>query len=124
MTCTVVSVEYTGFKYFQCKVVFLSSNTSVIPRIKQLRMIVLQVINMSNKNKVSTEDWGRDPNSGEYSSVCGQQWTRIKQGVARMRQKDSQITEMSNDINSLKEDFQELKNILLQVMNSYNKNDG
>ena len=43
---------------------------------------------------------------------------------ARMRQKDSQITEMSNDINSLKEDFQELKNILLQVMNSYNKNDG
>ena len=41
-----------------------------------------------------------------------------------MRQKDSQITEMSNDINSLKEDFQELKNILLQVMNSYNKNDG
>ena len=42
MTCTVASVEYTGFKYFQCKVVFLSSNTSVIPRIKQLRMIALQ----------------------------------------------------------------------------------
>ena len=41
MTCTVASVEYTGFKYFQCKVVFLSSNTSVIPRIKQLRMIAL-----------------------------------------------------------------------------------
>ena len=56
MTCTVASVEYTGFKYFQCKVVFLSSNTSVIPRIKQLRMIALQVINMSN-NKVSTENW-------------------------------------------------------------------
>ena len=79
---------------------------------------------MSNKNKVSTEDWGRDPNSGG-SSVCGQQWTRTyKARRARMRQKDSQITEMSNDINSLKEDFQELKNILLQVMNSYNKNDG
>ena len=77
---------------------------------------------MSNKNKVSTEDWGRDPNSG--SSVCGQQWTRSYKQGARMRQKDSQITEMSNDINSLKEDFQELKNILLQVMNSYNKNDG
>ena len=79
---------------------------------------------MSNKNKVSTEDWGREPNSGALVSVDNNGLAAYKARRARMRQKDSQITEMSNDINSLKEDFQELKNILLQVMNSYNKNDG
>jgi len=36
------TVTHTGFKYFQCKIVLLASNTSVIPRLKQLRMIALQ----------------------------------------------------------------------------------
>ena len=42
MTCTINTVERTGFKYFQCKIVMLTSNTSVVPRLKQLRMIALQ----------------------------------------------------------------------------------
>lgn len=41
-TVTIDTVQRTGFKYFQCKIVFLSSNTSSIPKIKQLRMIALQ----------------------------------------------------------------------------------
>ena len=36
------TVTHTGFKYFQCKIVLLASNTSVIPRLKQLRMIAMQ----------------------------------------------------------------------------------
>ena len=35
------TVEYTGFKYFQCKIVMLAENTSLIPKLKQLRMIAL-----------------------------------------------------------------------------------
>ena len=35
------TVEYTGFKYFQCKIVMLASNTSLIPKLKQLRMIAM-----------------------------------------------------------------------------------
>ena len=35
------TVEYTGFKYFQCKIVMLAENTSLIPKLKQLRMIAM-----------------------------------------------------------------------------------
>jgi hypothetical protein len=42
LTCTINTVERTGFKYFQCKIVMMTSNTSVVPRLKQLRMIALQ----------------------------------------------------------------------------------
>ena len=37
------SVTYTGYKTFAVKVVMLSSNTSVVPRIRELRAIALQV---------------------------------------------------------------------------------
>lgn len=40
-TCTINTVERTGFKYFQCKIVMCTPNTSIIPSIKQLRMIAL-----------------------------------------------------------------------------------
>jgi hypothetical protein len=33
---------FTGFKYFQIKTVFLSSDTSIIPRLADLRVIALQ----------------------------------------------------------------------------------
>jgi hypothetical protein len=35
------TVEYTGFKYFQCKIVMIAENTSLIPKLKQLRMIAM-----------------------------------------------------------------------------------
>ena len=38
---TLQTVEYTGFKYFQCKIVMLAENTSLIPKLKQLRMIAM-----------------------------------------------------------------------------------
>ena len=75
-------------------------------------------------NQVSTKHWGRDPSSGALLSTDNAGLAAYKARREKRKQKDSQLSEMSNDINSLKEDFQELKNILLQVMNSYNKNDG
>ena len=75
---------------------------------------------MSN-NRVSTENWGRDPDSGALVSVDNNGLAAYKARRAKMRQKDSQITEMSNDINSLKEDFQEIKSILMQLVNNIDK---
>lgn len=75
-------------------------------------------------NQVSTKHWGRDPASGALLSTDNAGLAAYKARREKRKQKDSQLSEMSNDINSLKEDFQELKSILLQVMNSYNKNDG
>ena len=42
VTATVQDVEFKRFKYFSSKLVMLSSNTSVIPEAKQLRIIALQ----------------------------------------------------------------------------------
>tara|TARA_E500000331_G_scaffold350943_1_gene396747 strand:- start:2411 stop:9514 length:7104 start_codon:yes stop_codon:yes gene_type:complete len=42
VTCTVADTEFKRFKYFSSKLVMLSSNTSVIPEAKQLRIIALQ----------------------------------------------------------------------------------
>jgi hypothetical protein len=74
-------------------------------------------------NRVSSKNWGRDPSSGALISTDNAGLAAYKTRRENQRRKDSQLSEMSNDINSLKEDFQELKSILLQAMNS-NKNDG
>ena len=42
VTCTVADTDFKRFKYFSTKLVMLSSNTSMIPEAKQLRVIALQ----------------------------------------------------------------------------------
>ena len=36
-------VTFTGYKFFKIKIVLLSPNTSIVPRVKDLRAIALQL---------------------------------------------------------------------------------
>ena len=72
-------------------------------------------------NQVSTKHWGRDPSSGALLSTDNAGLAAYKARREKRKQKDSQLSEMSNDINSLKQDFQEIKSILMQLVNNIDK---
>lgn len=74
-------------------------------------------------NEVSSEHYTRDPHSGALLSVDHAGLQRYKRKIAADIRGKKQISEMSNDINSLKEELNEMKNLLSTFLNSYNKND-
>ena len=75
------------------------------------------------ENEVSSEHFTRDPDSGALLSVDHAGLQRYKRKIASDMKNKKQIGEMSDDINSLKEELNEMKNLLSTFINSYNKND-
>ncbi len=76
---------------------------------------------MEQPNKVSNLEYNRDPDSGALLNVDHNSLAAYKRRKYLAKRKDSQINEMSNDINSLKQDFQEIKSILMQLVNNIDK---
>jgi len=75
----------------------------------------------SNSGQVSSLEYNRDPESNALVSVDSNGLAAYKRRKFLANQRSSQITEMSDDINSLKEDFQEIKSILMQLVNNIDK---
>lgn len=69
-------------------------------------------------NEVSSEHYCRDNGSGALLSVDHAGLAAYKRRVAMSKRSRKNISEMSDDINSLKEEFQEMKDLLNQFMNS------
>ena len=76
---------------------------------------------MQQPNQVSTKEYQRDEESGALVNVDTNGLYAYKRRKFLSNQRTSQIDEMSNDINSLKEDFQEIKSILMQLVNNFDK---
>ena len=73
----------------------------------------------NSKLHVSSLEWQRDQkNQSAVVSVDGSVLLAYKRRKALLSSRNNQIDKMSADINSLKEDMTELKNVLMQVMNS------
>tara|TARA_E500000178_G_scaffold355364_1_gene427723 strand:+ start:1746 stop:1991 length:246 start_codon:yes stop_codon:yes gene_type:complete len=73
----------------------------------------------NSKLHVSSLEWQRDQkNQSAVVSVDGGGLLAYKRRKALLSSRNNQIDKMSADINSLKEDMTELKNVLMQVMNS------
>ena len=70
------------------------------------------------ENKVSRKEFSRDPESGALVSVNNDALAAYRQKIAKQQSERRNISKMSNDINSLKEEFQEMKDLLVQVTNS------
>lgn len=70
------------------------------------------------ENKVSRKEFSRDPESGALVSVNNDALVAYRQKIAKQQSERRNISKMSNDINSLKEEFQEMKDLLVQVTNS------
>tara|TARA_Y100000385_G_C12879526_1_gene545165 strand:+ start:241 stop:468 length:228 start_codon:yes stop_codon:yes gene_type:complete len=70
------------------------------------------------ENKVSTKEFARDPDSGALVSVDNDRLATYREKIAKQSASKRHISKMSNDINSLKEEFQEMKDLLIQVTNS------
>ncbi len=75
----------------------------------------------SNSGQVSSLEYNRDSESGALINVDDNGLAAYKRRKFLANQRSSQITEMSDDINSLKEDFQEIKSILMQLVNNIDK---
>jgi len=75
----------------------------------------------SNSSQVSSLEYNRDSESGALINVDDNGLAAYKRRKFLANQRSSQITEMSDDINSLKEDFQEIKSILMQLVNNIDK---
>ena len=74
---------------------------------------------MSNsKLEVSSLEWQRDEDSNALVSVDRNALTSYKKRKLLMKSKNDRIDEMSDHINSLRQDMTELKDILMQVINS------
>tara|TARA_B100000900_G_C20594280_1_gene722775 strand:+ start:853 stop:1077 length:225 start_codon:yes stop_codon:yes gene_type:complete len=73
------------------------------------------------ENKVSSLEYRRDDESGALLNVDHNSLAAYKRRKHLANQKTVQINEMSNDINSLKQDFQEIKSILMQLVNNIDK---
>ena len=76
---------------------------------------------MQQPNQVSTKEYQRDDESGALVNVDHNGLYAYKRRKFLANQRTNQIDEMSNDINSLKEDFQEIKSILMQLVNNIDK---
>ena len=74
-------------------------------------------------NKVSRKHFSRDEDSGALLSVDNGALAAYKQRIAKQQISKRNISKMSDDINSLKEEFQEMKDLLIQVTNSLKQND-
>jgi HAMP domain-containing protein len=74
-------------------------------------------------NKVSRKHFSRDEGSGALLSVDNDALAAYKQRIAKQQISKRNISKMSDDINSLKEEFQEMKDLLIQVTNSLKQND-
>ena len=70
------------------------------------------------ENKVSRKEFSRDPDSGALISVNNDALAAYRQKIAKQQSEQRNISKMSNDINSLKKEFQEMKDLLVQVTNS------
>ena len=70
------------------------------------------------ENRVSKKDFGRDPESGALVSVNNDALAAYRQKITKQQAQKRNISKMSDDINSLKEEFQEMKDHLIQVTNS------
>tara|TARA_B100000927_G_C16475944_1_gene473355 strand:+ start:8406 stop:8639 length:234 start_codon:yes stop_codon:yes gene_type:complete len=75
----------------------------------------------SELGQVSSLEYNRDKESGALVNVDNSGLAAYKRRKYLANQRNSQITEMSDDINSLKEDFQEIKSILMQLVNNIDK---
>ena len=74
---------------------------------------------MSNsKLEVSSLEWQRDEDSNALVSVDQNALMSYKKRKLLMKSKNDRIDEMSDHINSLRQDMTELKDILMQVINS------
>ena len=76
---------------------------------------------MQQPNQVSTKEYQRDEESGALVNVDDNGLAAYKRRKFLSKKRNNQIDEMSNDINSLKEDFQEIKSILMQLVNNIDK---
>ena len=70
------------------------------------------------ENRVSKKDFGRDPESGALVSVNNDALAAYREKISKQQAQKRNISKMSDDINSLKEEFQEMKDLLIQVTNS------
>jgi len=77
---------------------------------------------MSKKGYVSSDEWTRDPESGALCSTDHAGLAAYKSKILQQKTQKKRITEMSDDINSLKDDFQEMKGLLKRVINSLHNN--
>ena len=75
----------------------------------------------TDTGQVSSLEYNRDPESGALVNVDGNGLAAYKRRKFLANQRNVQISEMSDDINSLKEDFQEIKSILMQLVNNIDK---
>ena len=75
----------------------------------------------SELGQVSSLEYNRDEESGALVNVDNTGLAAYRKRKYLAKQRTSQITEMSNDINSLKQDFQEIKSILMQLVNNIDK---
>ena len=74
---------------------------------------------MSNSTlEVSSLEWQRDEDSNALVSVDRNALMSYKKRKLLMKSKNDRIDEMSDHINSLRQDMTELKDILMQVINS------
>jgi|TARA_B110000967_G_C18409350_1_gene328440 hypothetical protein len=73
------------------------------------------------KTQVSSSEYERDNTSGGLINVDHNGLAAYKKRKFLSNKRTTQIDEMSNDINSLKEDFQEIKSILMQLVNNIDK---
>ena len=71
--------------------------------------------------QVSKLEYNRDEESGALVNVDDNGLAAHKRRKFLSKKRNNQIDEMSNDINSLKEDFQEIKSILMQLVNNIDK---
>ena len=76
---------------------------------------------MSKAGQVSSLEYNRDPEAGALVSVDTNGLAAYKRRKFLANQRNVEISEMSDDINSLKEDFQEIKSILMQLVNNFDK---
>jgi len=72
------------------------------------------------ENSVSKKDFSRDPESGALVSVNNDALAAYRQKISKQQAQKRNISKMSDDINNLKEEFQEMKDLLIQVTNSLN----
>ena len=71
--------------------------------------------------QVSKLEYNRDEECGALVNVDDNGLAAYKRRKFLSKKRNNQIDEMSNDINSLKEDFQEIKSILMQLVNNIDK---
>ena len=70
------------------------------------------------ENRVSKKDFSSDPESGALVSVNNDALAAYRQKISKQQAQKRNISKMSDDINNLKEEFQEMKDLLIQVTNS------